>query len=64
MQSSIILLEKKLKLKKVDAHADELTIQKLKLIEKINKLDGEIELANNTVAELQLEITELEAQGE
>lgn len=64
MQSNIILLEKKLKLKKIDAHGDELLIQKLKLMEKASKLDGEIEIANTTIEELKIEIKELEAQGE
>ena len=64
MQSNILLLEKKLKLKKVDAHKDELAIQKLKLLEKAAKLDDEIALADQTLGELQQEITELEAQGE
>ena len=64
MQSNILLLEKKLKLKKIDAHADELAIQKLKLLEKAGKLDGEIDIANNTIEDLKKEIAELEAQGE
>lgn len=64
MQSKILLLEKKLKLKKIDAHMDELVIQKLKLLEKADKLDGEIELAQSTLDDLRKEIKELEAQGE
>lgn len=64
MQSNIQLLEKKLKLKKIDAHKDELAIQQLKLMEKASKLDGEIALVDETIAEIKKEIAELEAQGE
>lgn len=64
MQSNIQLLEKKLKLKKIDAHKDELAIQKLKLIEKASKLDDEIAIADQTIEEIKNEIAELEAQGE
>lgn len=64
MQSKIQVLEKKLKLKKVDAHRDELEINKLRLLEKAYKLDEEIALAEQTINELKTEILELEAQGE
>ena len=64
MQSKIILLEKKLKLKKIDAHADELAIQQLKLMEKAGKIGGEIDIAKQTIEDLKKEIAELEAQGE
>lgn len=64
MQSKIQVLEKKLKLKKVDAHRDELEINKLRLLEKAYKLDEEIALAEQTIEELKTEILELEAQGE
>ena len=64
MQSKIQVLEKKLKLKKVDALRDELEINKLRLLEKAYKLDEEIALAEQTIEELKTEIIELEAQGE
>jgi hypothetical protein len=57
-------MEKKLRLKKMDAHKDELVINQLKLMEKADKLSEEISIAQSAVDELQKEITELEAQGE
>ena len=64
MQSKILLMEKKLKYKKIDAHKDETEINKLRLMEKIAKLDNEIVLADATLNDLDHEIKELEAQGE
>ena len=64
MQSKLALLEKKLKYKKIDAHMDETEINKLRLMEKVDKLDSEMAIAANTLKELKVEIKELEAQGE
>lgn len=64
MQYDVQLLEKKLKYKKIDAHGDELMINKLKLIEKASKIDDEIVEINATLETLKQEIKELEAQGE
>ena len=58
MQSDIKLLETKLKIKKMDAHRDEMAIQKLRLIEKVAKLDAEIETTTQQIEELKQEIGE------
>jgi hypothetical protein len=55
---SIATLEKKLKIKKMDAHIDEMAIQKLRLMEKVNKLDSEIELAKTQIEEIKQELGE------
>jgi hypothetical protein len=64
MRSKMEILEKKLRMKKMDAHKDELAINQLKLMEKIDKLNEEILLAESSITELSNEIKELEAQGE
>jgi len=48
----------------MDAHKDELAINQLKLMEKIDKLNEEIQLAEDSINELANEIKELEALGE
>ena len=58
MMSNIEIMKKKLRLKKMDAHADELEIQKLLLLEKVEKIDGEIKIAQEQIEELKLEIGE------
>lgn len=61
MQSNIHILETKLKIKKMDAHRDEMMIQKLKLLEKAAKLDIEIETTTEQIEELE---NKLNVQGQ
>jgi len=61
MLSNIEKLELKLKVKKMDTHRDEMEIQKLKLLEKVDKLDAEITLADSQIEELK---QKLNIQGE
>lgn len=63
MQSELELFEKKLRYKKMDAAKDELSLSKLKLTQKIVKIDSEIALSEQALADLKIEITALE-QGE
>lgn len=58
MQSDIKVLETKLKIKKMDAHRDEMTIQKLRLMEKVAKLEAEIETTTQQIEELKQELGE------
>lgn len=59
----IEILEAKLKIKKMDAHIDEMELNKLKLAQKIEKLDKEIALQQEAINEKKQLIKELE-QGE
>lgn len=63
MQSDVELFEKKLRYKKMDAAKDELQLSKLKLTQKIAKIDSEIALSEQALADLATEIQILE-QGE
>lgn len=63
MQSDVELFEKKLRYKKMDAAKDELELSKLKLTQKIAKIDSEIALSEQALADLATEIQILE-QGE
>lgn len=63
MQSDVELFEKKLRYKKMDAAKDELELSKLKLTQKIAKIDSEIALSEQALADLATEIHILE-QGE
>lgn len=58
MQNDLDKLEKQIKIKKIDAHADELRLNKLKLLQKADKLDEEIALAMDTINKLKQEIGE------
>ena len=64
MQSEILIMEKKIRSKKMDAAVDDLQLSKLKIKNKIVKLDEEIAIAIKAVLDLNKEIKELEAQGE
>lgn len=63
MQSNIHILETKLKIKKMDAHCDEMMIQKLRLMEKVAKLDLEIETTQEQIEELNNKLN-TQGQGE
>lgn len=63
MQSDIGLLETKLKIKKMDAHRDEMMIQKLRLLEKVAKLELEIETTTEQIEELENKLN-IQGQGE
>lgn len=63
MQSKIGILETKLRIKKMDAHRDEMMIQKLKLLEKAAKLDSEIDTATKQIEELENKLN-IQGQGE
>ena len=63
MQSDVELFEKKLRYKKMDAAKDELELSKLKLTQKIAKINDEIALSEQALVDLKQEIDALE-QGE
>lgn len=56
--STIEQKRKELRIKKMDANIDEMEIQKLILLEKVEKLDLEIETAKQQIEELKQEIGE------
>lgn len=58
MSMDIEAAKKRLRLKKMDTHIDEMEIQKLILLEKIEKLDSEIQIAKEQKEELAKEIGE------
>lgn len=58
MSLDIEKAKKKLRLKKMDTHIDEMTIQKMVLLEKVEKLDSEIDIAKQQIEELKQEIGE------
>lgn len=55
---SIEKAKKKLRLKKMDTHVDEMEIQKMILHDKIEKLEAEILTAKEQIEELKKEIGE------
>jgi hypothetical protein len=58
MQNDLDKLEKKIRIKKMDAHADELRLNKLKLLQKADKLDEEIAAVVESIDKLKQEIGE------
>lgn len=60
---NVELFEKKLRYKKMDAAKDELYLSKLKLEQKIAKINDELIISEQSLIELNQEITALE-QGE
>ena len=58
MSLDIEVAKKKLRLKKMDTHIDEMEIQKMVLLEKIEKIDSEIKIAKEQKEELAKEIGE------
>lgn len=58
MQTDLEKLEKQIRIKKMDAHADELKLNKLKLLQKADKLDEEIAVVIESIQKLKQEIGE------
>ena len=57
-------MEKELRVKKMDAHVDEMRLNKLKLLQKADKIEAEVEIAEQQIADLKKEIESLKAEME
>ena len=64
MQNNIAIMEKELRVKKMDAHVDEMRLNKLKLLQKADKIEAEVEIAEQQIAELKKEIESLKQEME
>jgi hypothetical protein len=62
MSSKIRAMELELRIKKMDANADEMRLNKLKLLEKADNIDREVSLVEEQIAKLQKELDQIKGE--